>query len=413
MSQSNALIDIGRKLKLNVISHGIYFIKNLFHYRGIGWGKLISINDILSSNFPNVNILSYENVRLQYSPPLFSSDININSELSEGREYPQYVVQIKNAVAYGDSNTINVTPGKVLYDMPVFDKRRRFKYSTPYSKIITIKGDTVFYWKGKTMTVKEGIWMGGNYSWNYYHLLYEFIIKFRRLDSLNIPTTVPVLVDQVCLDVPQFKELLGIANNKGYPLIGIDRQYRVKVGELTYINCPNFIPPDNAGDDSQSSDVQLNINALLDLRTYLLSYSSKKEFPKRIFISRKNASGRRKFNEGEIIQMLSEFGFEVVFPETLSVADQISLFSQAELIIGGSGAAFSNLLFCNNQTKAIILYRFHIPFSGFSTPAFVAGAYLFSITEEDTNKNMNRGGIHDTYEIDLSYLKKRLVELGI
>jgi capsular polysaccharide biosynthesis protein len=413
MNQDNIIIDIGRKLRLNKINYLIKFIKELIYYRGLLWGKLTSINDILAGNFPNINVLSYDNTRLSYSPPIFNDGLNNKTELMEGKDYPQYIVQIKDAIVYGDSNTINLTSNSVLYDMPVFDKSRRFKYSTNYSKIITIKGDTVFYWKGKTLALEKAIWMGGNFSWNYYHLVYEFIVKFIYLNELDIPLDVPVLIDQTCLDVPQYKELLDIANKKGYQLIGVSRRARFNVGELIYINCPNFIPPNNADENSYSDDIQFDINSLHKLRNYLLPHSSQRKFPKRIFISRKNASARRKFNEDAVIQLLSEFGFETVFPEKLSFADQISLFNQAEWIIGGSGAAFTNLLFCSKLCKVIIVFRGYFPFSGFSTIASAFDIHLLYLTEEDTNKNMIRGNIHDAFEIDLLYLKKQLNTLGL
>lgn len=412
MNQDSVIVNIGKKLGLNKVNLLIKFIRDFVHYRGLLWGKLISIKEILTGNFPNVKILSCENVRLSYSPPLFNDGLSKKQEMLEGRDYIQYTLLIKNAIVYGDSNLITLSHNKVLFDMPMYDKLKRYRYTNYNSKIIGIKGNNVFYWKGITNSLEKAIWMGGNFSWNYYHLLYEFVIKFLYLNTLDIPLDIPVLIDMPCLTRPRFKELLDIANKKGYKLIGVDRQCRFKVRELIHINCPNFIPP-NVKEGDQVDDAQFNVKALRDLRDYLLPYSSCREFPKRIFISRKNASPRRKFNEDTIIQMLSEFGFEVVFPETLSIADQISLFSQAEWIIGGSGAAFTNLLFCNNSTKVLILYRTHLPFSGFSTLASAVGVFLLYITEEDTRKGIDLGDIHAPFEIDLEFLKKKIIELGI
>jgi hypothetical protein len=376
------------------------------------WGKLTSIKEIMVDNDPNVKILSYENVRLCYSPPIYNDGSNKKPELLEGKEYIQYAGCIKNAIVYGDSNLITLSSKKVLYDLALYDESRRFQYTNYNSKIERVQGNYVFYWKGITHSIEKAVWMGGNFSWNYYHLLYEFIVKFLYLNELNIPLTIPLLVDQWSMNNPHFKELFDIANYKGYKLIEVDRRCRFKVEELTYISCPNLIPP-NVKNDDQPDDIQFNVEVLVKLRNYFLSYSSHREFPKRIFISRKNASSRRKFNEKAVLQLLSEYGFEAVFPETLSVTDQISLFNQAEWIIGGAGAAFTNLLFCGKSTKVIILSKAYFPFSGFSTIAFALGIYLLYLTEEDTNKNSVRGNIHDPFEIDLQYLKEQLVKLGL
>ena len=412
MSGDNVIVNTGRKLKLNKIIYLIKFIKDIFHYRGLLWGKLVSIKEIIAGNFPNAKLLSCENVQLCYSYPVFNDEVRKKSELLGGKDYIQYAVSIKNAIVYGDSNLITLSKYSVLYDLPAYDESNQYQYTNYNSKIIKVKGNRVFYWKGIAHSLGKAIWMGGNFSWNYYHLLYEFIIKFLYLNKLNITLDIPVLVDQVCLDVPQYKELLDIVNNKGYKLIGVDRQWRFKVGELIYINCPNLIPP-NVKEGDIANDIQFDVKALNSLRNYLLPYSSQREFSKRIFLSRKNASQKRRFNEESIMELLSEFGFEAVFPEKLSVADQISLFNQADWIIGGSGAAFANLLFCGNSTKAIILSRAYFNFSGFSTIASALGVSLLYLAEEDTNKNMIRGSIHDPFEINIMYLKEQLIELGL
>jgi capsular polysaccharide biosynthesis protein len=232
------------------------------------------------------------------------------------------------------------------------------------------------------------------------------------LNKLDIPLDFPVLIDKVCLNFPQYKELIDIANYKGYPVVGVDRQYRVKINELIYINCPHILPPNIKTDDHRSEDLLFNVNALRDLRNYLLPYSSHREFPKRIFMSRKTASNRKSFNEDAVMQLLSEFGFEAIVADTLSIADQISLFNQAEWIMGGTGAAFTNLLYCNNTTKVILFSRACCLYTPFSTIASALGISLLYITEEDTNKHMVRGGIHDSFEIDIPYLEKKIIELG-
>ena len=413
MRRENVIVKAGRKFKLNIILPIYLFVTNIFYFRGIQYGKLTSIKEILAGFFPNVDVLSFEKVRLHYSSPLFNDGLNKKIEFLEGKENFQYTLNIKDAIIYGDSNLIAINSKKLLYDMPVFDEDKQFKYTNLYTKIVSIKGNNVLYWKGLTHTLEKAIWMGGNFSWNYYHLLYEFIIKFLQLNTLDIPLDTPVLVDQICMEVPQYKELLDIANIKGYQLIGVERRVRVKAGNLIYISSPNFIPPNSAKNKCFADHMQFNISALHNLRNHFLPYSSQKAFPKRIFISRKNASNRRKFNEDAVIQLFSEFGFEVVFPETLSIPDQISLFSHAEWIVGGSGAAFANLLYCNSNCKVIIFTKAHFIFSGFSTIGHTVNVDLLYLTEEDTNKNVSFDDIHDAFELDLSYLRNFLIESGL
>jgi hypothetical protein len=413
-NKKSTIITAGRKLKLNKIRRLVKFIKDFIYYRGLAWGNWLSIKEMLVGKFPNIEVLARETVRLSYAPPVFNDGLNKQSELLKGIEYVQYTVRIKNAIIYGDSNLITLPSGKILYDLPFYDQSRRYQYTNYNSKIIKVTKNKVFYWKGRSQTQKKAVWMGGNFSWNYYHLLYEFVIKFRQLEALNISLDVPVLVDQASLKAPQYKELWNIVNEKGYRLVEVSRHHRYKVDELIYINCPNFIPPNNVkSNDIRWDDIQFDVDLLLNLRNHFLPYSSRRKFSPRIFISRKNASGRRHFNEEEVIALFSEFGFEVVYPEKLSVEDQISLFNQAEWIAGGSGAAFTNLLFCSPNAKVIIFTKLRYPFTGFSTIASAVAADLLYITEEDAHPNVRLNNIHEAFELDIPYLRKLLTDFKL
>jgi hypothetical protein len=230
---------------------------------------------------------------------------------------------------------------------------------------------------------------------------------------LNISGDVPVLIDQRCLDIPQFKEILDMLNEKDYPLIGVARDNFFEVKELFYINCPNYSTINcRDGVDIRTFDFQFDMEALKDLRRFLLPYASSRTFPKRIFVSRKNTTtGWRRFNEDELIQVSAEFGFEVVYPEELSFREQIDLFNQAEWIIGGSGGAFTNLLFCTPRCKAIILIKIR-SFSGFSTIAQVSGVNLRVIAEMPAQTKVWVSQLVDSFKIDVADFRQYLIDNG-
>ena len=62
---------------------------------------------------------------------------------------------------------------------------------------------------------------------------------------------------------------------------------------------------------------------------------------------------RRLLNEEEIFERLKPYGFELIIPSTLSVAEQIAVFSQAEIVVGAHGSGFSNMMFASPQAKMI------------------------------------------------------------
>ena len=75
---------------------------------------------------------------------------------------------------------------------------------------------------------------------------------------------------------------------------------------------------------------------------------------KRILIVReKNRSFE---NCEEVMECMKTHGFEVVRPETMSVREQIQLFSSSEIIVGVHGAALAFTVFCHPQTTVIEIH---------------------------------------------------------
>lgn len=378
---------------------------NIIRNRGISVGTLISYKDFPHSNISNYKILSEQSNELFFAPPVFEYTEN-SSSFHTGNELTQYALEIRNAAVFGSSNIIKINKN-ILYDLPSLDKAKKYRYTD--SKILRIYSNKVFFWKCKKTKLDKAIWMGGNYSWNYYHLLYEFAIKFQKLDKLNIPTDYPVLIDEVCFKVPQYNELINIVNKKNYTLIPAKAEYRYQIKDLIFISCPNFIPPNFRNDNLiTADDMQFDFSALNTLRDSLLKHISDRKFPKRIFLSRKNASTRRTFNEPEIMDFfLPKLGFETVYPEQLSFTEQISLFHQAEYIAGGSGAAFTNLLFCTEGCKVIIFSKYNIPFSGFSSIGQVSKADIRYIIEKKIEQN-DDVQLHEKFNVNLNSLEEKL-----
>ena len=77
---------------------------------------------------------------------------------------------------------------------------------------------------------------------------------------------------------------------------------------------------------------------------------------KRIYIDRDDIdpernSNRRIINEIELRNMLEKLGFTFVKLKELSFNKQISIFHNAQIILGLHGAGFANLVFCKLRLK--------------------------------------------------------------
>jgi hypothetical protein len=77
---------------------------------------------------------------------------------------------------------------------------------------------------------------------------------------------------------------------------------------------------------------------------------------RRIFVSRRSRSSdgyRRLLNETELLAAMEALDFAIVEPELLSVAEQMHLFANADVVAGLGGGSMFNTVFCRPGTKVL------------------------------------------------------------
>ena len=74
---------------------------------------------------------------------------------------------------------------------------------------------------------------------------------------------------------------------------------------------------------------------------------------RKIYISRQKARQRRIVNENELLSIIIEHGFEMVFAEDLTFREQGKLFGQASCILGVHGAGLTNMIFAKPGTEVL------------------------------------------------------------
>ncbi|MBZ9779434.1 glycosyltransferase family 61 protein [Psychroflexus sp. CAK8W] len=87
----------------------------------------------------------------------------------------------------------------------------------------------------------------------------------------------------------------------------------------------------------------------------ILNQNYKIKTYEKIFIGRRNTTNRKIKNDEEIISVFENFNFKVIYLEDFSIPEQAYLFNNANYIAGLHGAGFTNLIFCEPNTKIIEL----------------------------------------------------------
>ena len=82
-----------------------------------------------------------------------------------------------------------------------------------------------------------------------------------------------------------------------------------------------------------------------------------------IFVSRQLWAGirpnyRTLLNESELIGIFKDAGFKTIYPETLSLQDQMQIFANARRIVGPSGSGMLNVVFSQPHSKVLDMESF-------------------------------------------------------
>lgn len=185
----------------------------------------------------------------------------------------------------------------------------------------------------KTIKLVKACWIIDQWSCNYFHWIVDVMQRYHQLEDEHRNEFVMVLPGYY----RNFSFINEILLNLQINHVFINEKQIIKASELFI---PDFYFPPGFVDNKQLISVKNNLSLLVKESKDLTK-------PGRIYISRRFSDRRKIANETELLSILKKFDFEIFSMEDLSVAQQISLCSGAEVIIGLHGAGLTNILFMN------------------------------------------------------------------
>lgn len=176
-------------------------------------------------------------------------------------------------------------------------------------------------------------------SHNYYHWLFDVLPRIKLYESVSGHINhycVSASVPHKFLDIlPQF----GIPKNK---LLFINDTQKVHFNSLYAGSLP--------GSEGRSPRWAVDY-----VRSVLLK-DEPATAAKKIYFKRGKTTNRQIINEEQIITLLQSQGFDIIDPNDLSIAEQIHVVQNANVIVGAHGAALANLMFAMPGTAVIELF---------------------------------------------------------
>lgn len=271
---------------------------------------------------------------------------------------PQYVARFKDCLSFPRSNLV-LQGDRLIYDLAAH----------PLSGIADIKDGvnpdqimTAVYGQGRALVeqphectrLDPGLMMFGLQSKNYGHWLLEFAPRMLAFNSPSVPSDYPIYIDD---HMPStHKQVLELLDERTREIIPLPAK-AIYVKELGIAPVPTFFPFDTR-EGLQIYDAVWPQDILASMRHKVLINLTKRGIDlsssgRRIVLSRRGFAQRQLLNEAEIIDLLEQRGFEVVFPEHLSFAEQVILYNSADIIVGSASSAMTNCIFCRPGTKVI------------------------------------------------------------
>lgn len=178
---------------------------------------------------------------------------------------------------------------------------------------------------------------------NYYHFLMDVITKIGVLEqapSIPMPERWYASVTG-----PAFqRQLLELA---GVPLDAV-----IDAVEHPHVRAESLVVP--APPEMTEKNPPWAVQWLRERLIPRVDVSGPKQ---RIYVTRgPSANNRTVINDDQVTALLAERGFVMVDPGTLSVAEQIRTFANAEVIVATHGAALANLIFASPGSTVIELF---------------------------------------------------------
>lgn len=337
--------------------------------------------------------------------------------------------------AHGQQNRLNVTiPAVGLYhfqDCQISMLSRAFKIDNKnivVEKIHTISDEVTKYNKGHLIhhyqnklalvtnepknTLHHGILINGFYDKNYYHWVVDILPQLQYIQELPAKfNNFPILIADMSQKYRSIKELIDLFNIQR-EIIYLPSVNHYRVTDLLVISSPNRCCPRIIGSAWSFADyTYCRPESIFYLRDLVLKQADDaiNEYPKRIFLS--PSMKHRKYNQEDVFHRLEKFGFVKFNPEHMGLLEQAMMFNRAEIIVGPTGATWTNIIFAKQGANALCwMAEEWGDFSSFSNIADIVGInlnYLTYVAGVDDHIDL----FSQEYQIDQQLIENWVLEI--
>ena len=314
-----------------------------------------------------------------------------------------YIAKVSNALVTGATNLVVTDDAILCHDL--------YDFSHDYTSE-ELNGRTYIWpnrhriaWLMRTVpifNIDAGACFTDACAYNYAHWITEVLPRICQFCQSHEYLEVPIIINGG-LHRNLMESLQTIAGTHR-EVITLSAGVGAQVKQLLLTSAVGYVPFERRSKWLKNhSHGRFSPHALMALRKAVREELEERPLTskRRIFIKR-NSGIRNITNAEEIERLLITYGFHVIEPEKLTFAQQVALFSNVDMVVGATGAAMANLIFCEPFARIIIMipvYR-HTSYWYWQNIACAVGNRITYVLGKTNRTNIS--GIHSDFYVDPS-----------
>lgn len=325
--------------------------------------------------------------------------------------YRPYVCTVTDAIVLAKSDMVLTADGTALNDVAADERYGRFIRFYHDQAVVRRQGERLLIDLGQYRLdeLDAAIMLSGGATEHFGHWVPEFLCRLAFLIHHPDFAGLPILIDEAMPASHVDYLRLLVANE----IIRMPAKTGFRCRRLVVAPTPTFFPVYWDADHTIPEHEQgpFSPRCLRFLRERVHASLPPAGRPRRrIYLSRGKRLWRHLLNDAEVAAYLRTEGFETVFPEELSFADQVRLFQDAEAIVAPSGSSLVNLIFADPSVKLLVMNQLHtFSLNAFYGPMHALGynpAFVCGTNGDPTDK-------HTHFQVPIWRLREGLAQLGL
>lgn len=243
-------------------------------------------------------------------------------------------------------------------------------------------------------------------SHNYAHWISEVLPRITLFCGDKRFESIPIIVDSDLHE--NMIHSLQIVVGSEREIYFVDKNITLNIKKLFYVDTMGYVPfgrrhvPSFVHSDGFFQPQALDV--VRQLHNNIGDVDINPQFPKKIYL-RRDGKSRSLINSSDIEKLLVSNGYVPIDTSNMSYMDQVILFRNATHVVGPTGAALANCVFCKPGTHVLVMMGKHSD--------MIYGYWRYMLSPLGINvsylvdKNLSTGvfGIHSDYMIDIDEIK--------